>query len=262
MIFDIPELVGEIIKRVDDPLTYRNCLLVCREWNSIGKEFRSQKRNEFLVRREYRDSKGITHKYTRWPNGKFHGNEESYRDQELIGRQHWNEGERLGLNWNKLSSGSTWTPMVNNKASGLGFMDGTNGVSATLQYEKGNKKLVRYYHHERLAAEDVWNSSVNFTRFIYSGQQVVQEENRLYGELHGIHNNKLYLHGYEQSWYNMWGWAIIILLVFLLLIWIVAKTGRFLPILIYVGLALLLFYSPLIAAIYRGSRIRFGYEQP
>lgn len=262
MIFDIPELVGEIIKRTSDPITYRNCLLVNREWYRIGKEFRPQKRIEFLVHREYQDSKGVTHKYTRWPNGKFHGAEELYRDQELIGQLHWNDGLRMGLGWNKLSNGENWIPLVNNRSEGNGFMDATNGVNVTFQYEKGNRKKIRYYHQERLAAEDIWNSPVNFTRLLYSGQRMVREENHLYGELHGVHDQKLYLHGYEQPWYTNWVWALILILSFSLLLYVVIKTKQLYLPLLYLSVVLLIFYAPLLGALYRGARIRLGYEQP
>lgn len=263
MIFDIPELVGEIIKRVDDPMTYRNCLLVCREWNKIGQEFRSQKRKEFLVRREYKDIENITHKSTHCPNGKFHGPEETYSDQTLIGQQNWDEGRRIGLNWSKFPDGIAYTPHVNDREYGIGFSD--YGFSATVvQYDKGHTKTIRHYLHGKLLSEEIWNSPINFTRIFYSDQQVVGEENYLCGKPHGVHNGKLYLHGYEQPWYTMGGSTIIVLISFLIILVLTAKTGGpiLILVLIFTVLLLLYYFSSFISALGRGLRIRLGYEHP
>ena len=75
-IFNIPEMIFEIMKQIDDPSTFLSSLQVNKEWYAEGKRLIQQKKTEFIKHiYELSRDNSFLHVISSYPNRTKHGEE-------------------------------------------------------------------------------------------------------------------------------------------------------------------------------------------
>lgn len=206
----IPEMVGEIISRIDDPKAFLSALRVCKEWYHLGKEFIAQKKIEFLRKRRYRDCDGFDHYPLVWPNGSYHGKEEIYDGDILRATREWEDGRLNGWSYYYDNDGTIikQIPWVEGKRHGRQESKKENGYIAYKYWQDGRPTTKEVYDAlVTLKARNEYSSPRTFVHYeADSFGQLQRQGVYVNKEKHGLYlengSKCLYIHGVKQPWYT------------------------------------------------------------
>lgn len=259
MIFDIPELIEEIIQRIDTPQAFLTALRINKEWYEIGKAWIARKKQEFLRLQKYTDKNGLYHQLYTWPNGKPHGEEKIYNDDELLITRQWKNGLLHGIEREYDHDYITRTfPWEYGTLHGKAYRFEKNGAYVEVLFEHGNPKQRDFFDaNENLKYRDVYSSKQSLTRWKMNGNGILVKDgvyvkNRKHGAFREMGKDVLYLHGEKQTtWTEAFYLCIAIFAV--LFIFGVRSWNSWLYIISLLSILIL----PLLIAFYRGVKVYF-----
>jgi hypothetical protein len=276
-LFQIPDLVDEVIKRIDDPNTFLSALLVNKEWYQLGKSHIPKKKIEFIKQKKFVDRRGYTHLIQTYPNGIKNGVEKIYDDNILVVERTWKENKLNGTE-TRYESGNIYRtiPWVNDVREGdeIRYTDKYGGNKLKCKKivhwknNKRNKKDV-YNQHNQLIGYDNFTGEKTAQRYkVFTNGTDTFDGIYINNEKHGVYKENgmdvLYLHGVPQLWYTTDKYEMFIYLglglLLLILIYKSYRQGSLSPIMsniVFVSTAFTIIILPIAYAMYRGSIMIF-----
>jgi antitoxin component YwqK of YwqJK toxin-antitoxin module len=265
-IFQIPDMIEEVIKNINDPKTFLSALRVNKEWYNIGKNYVDLKKKEFIKEKEFKDKNGFIHIVETFPNGIKNGKEIIYDGNDVVVERTWIKNKLEGIEKRYDENGKLYRhiPWINNIRQGN-----------EIRYSKGLKKIIKWNKNKRIEKEkyntnnlvglDEYSGEKTCVRYKINNGNKIRDGVYINNQKHGVYNENgidvLYLHGVPQLWYTKDKWEILsylfLGLIFIVLLYKSYKQWSFKPILsnsIIVTAAISIIILPLIYAMYRGSK--------
>src|SRR3990167_353566 len=166
-IFGIPDIIYEIIDKIDDPETFQNCLLISKDWANEGHRLLRKKSREFTEISEFTDNKGRKHVCNVLPDGRMTGEEEVYQDNELYLSQTWRHGRLFGdiFFFDDKSRIIGSIPIKDGLRHGDAYYH-TNGKLIKTIWKEGNIILSETFDaHNQLIGKLVYTSEKNYIKY-------------------------------------------------------------------------------------------------
>ena len=269
---DIPELLEEVLTRIDEPSAFLAALQVSKQWYNIGKDLIERKKEEFLRERSTVDKDGYQHVVKTLPNGTRQGEETITLKGNLVGIRPWVTNKLHGteLCYSKQAIYKE-IPWRHNKRQGIQKKYLSNGQITNTYWKENNRtRRETIDHNGTIVAEDNFSSPHSFVRNKLNGNlQMIREGVYIKNHKHGIYvengRKVLYFHGIEQIWYTEDYWEMITYIgLSLLLIYFLYKaiSGRTLRPLFdwyyLIIMAIIIIVLPLTYAMWRGGQTVFG----
>lgn len=272
MIFAIPELLEEVLARVDDPTAFASVLRVNKEWSRIARSLIPRKKLEFLRDYSYQDKQGFRHQVKRYPNKTKHGSEEIYEGPLLRASRTWVEGVLDGTEevYDDLGQIIQEIPWIRGLKHGTQTKRHGNGTTSYKYWVQGQLTSKEVFdQQQRLQARNAYSGPKTFVHYERDPQgQLVREGVYVNKEKHGIYQEQgkpfLYIHGVKQLWYTpsklgMLVYASLALFFIGIIVWCYSQRSLNPAIRFYylVMLAVTLIVIPLAWGLWRGGRILF-----